>query len=277
MARCEVQGSKAESAARRLLPFLLVKRDQALLLLEIARTRPHERGRARRERAVDDEMESLRQALSSLHSGSWRSGKPLPVSPWLKGYRVLGPEEFGWSREELFAYLAGVIDSDGNLRVEKRRVTGMIGPHYRIGIRCSQVVPSAAVELLARTFGGRIGAKRSTQPNHRDLVSWSLSDKSAARAVEALLPYLRVKPREAQMLLELRGLKVRGKKGFTMWTHRTRWQRPLQMRKRCYTPDQNAEFERIHRAVQALHAGGSGRPGHVPSASANLNPIRESA
>jgi len=153
----------------------------------------------------------------------------------------------------------------------------MIGPHYRIGIRCSQVVPSAAVELLARTFGGRIGAKRSTQPNHRDLVSWSLSDKSAARAVEALLPYLRVKPREAQMLLELRGLKVRGKKGFTMWTHRTRWQRPLQMRKRCYTPDQNAEFERIHRAVQALHAGGSGRPGHVPSASANLNPIRESA
>src|SRR2546425_9865365 len=44
MARCEVRGSKAESAARRLLPFLQLKRNQAILLLEIGRLRP---GRAR--------------------------------------------------------------------------------------------------------------------------------------------------------------------------------------------------------------------------------------
>jgi hypothetical protein len=255
MARCEVRGPRAESAARRLLPFLVLKKNQALLLLEVARIRPRRHGKALPAETAYYQMELIRLALSSVQSGSWRSGVPLPIPPLAQGLHELGPTEFGWSGEELLAYLAGVIDSDGSLRVEKRRAMRMIGPHYRINIRCAQVKPSRAVDLLAQTFGGRVGAKESTHPGHRPLASWSLHDGSAALAVEALLPYLRVKHREAQLLLELRALKTRGKDGITIWTHRTRGPRAIPMRKRCFTPEQNAEFERIFRAVQLLHRG----------------------
>ncbi len=259
MSRCEIQGKKAESAARRLLPFLLLKGSQALVLLQVAQLRPHRRGRAGNGQALYDEIESLRRALSCLHGGSWPAAAPLPVAPCLSGYQRLSQNELGWSRAELLAYLAGIIDSDGNLRVERKRVEEMLGPRYRINIRCSQVIPSPAVELLAKTFGGRLGLRKASRPNHRDLVSWSLHDKAAAQAVKALLPHLRVKWREAHLLLELMAIKARGKQGLTVWRHRTRWQRRIRMQKRCYTADQNAEFERIHRAVQALHAGGARR------------------
>lgn len=265
MARCEVRGAKADSAARHLLPFLLLKKAQALLLLEVETLRHHRRGRPRPGEAVHVEMETVRQALLALHTGSWRPAAPLPLDFSLKGYQRLSPNELGWSRAELLAYLAGIIDSDGNLRAEKRRVRDMRGPHFRINIRCSQVIPSPAVELLTETFGGRLGLRKASRPNHRDLVSWSLHDKAAAQAVEALLPHLRVKWLEAHLLLELMALKARGKQGVTIWRHRTRWQRPIRMQKRCYTADQNAEFERIHRAVQALHAGGAKRPAVIES------------
>lgn len=268
MARCEVQGRKAESAARRLLPFLLLKRAQALLLLEVARLRPHKRGRAPRMAVVYDEMETRRRVLSSLHGGSLDPRIPLAVASCLNGYDGLSPDELGWSRGQLFAYLAGVIDSDGNLRVERRRVLGMLGPQYRINIRCKQVWPSQPVQLLSETFGGRISIRKSMRPNHRDLMTWSLHDKTAAPAVEALLPYLRVKWPEAVLLLELRGLKARGRQGMTEWEHPNRWRASVRMRKRCYTTDQVAQFERIHRAVQALHSGG------VPDAGSRGGPTQ---
>lgn len=253
MARCEVRGSKAESAARRLLPFLQLKRNQAILLLEIGRLRP---GRARvRDRGVAcSEMEEVRQALRRSHDGIDRAGKLGPSLPSFEGYQQLTPEQLGWTRKQLLSYLAGIIDSDGNLRIEKRRVKGMIGPHYRINIRCGQVLPSRAVELLAATFGGRVGLSKSRRPNQRDLATWSLHDKMAEPAIRALLPYLVVKKTEALHLLQLRRLKAEGKQGVTEWVHANRWRDSVRMRKRCYTTSRVAAFERIRQAVLALHS-----------------------
>src|SRR3989449_6720542 len=234
MARCEVRGSKAESAARRLLPFLQLKRNQAILLLEIGRLRP---GRARvRDRGVAcSEMEEVRQVLRRSHDGIDRAGKLGPSQPSFEAYQQLTPEQLGWTRKQLLSYLAGIIDSDGNLRIEKRRVKGMIGPHYRINIRCGQVLPSRAVELLAATFGGRVGLSKSRRPNQRDLATWSLHDKMAEPAIRALLPYLVVEKTEALHLLQLRRLKAEGKQGVTEWVHANRWRDSVRMRKRCYT------------------------------------------
>lgn len=261
MARCEIRGSKAESAARRLLPFLLLKRDQAILLLEVARLRSHRRGRVRDSGAACAQMERVRQALWWSHDGTGWSRNLFPLSRDLRGYEELTPDQLGWSREQLLSYLAGIIDSDGNLRIERRRVKDMIGPHYRINIRCGQVMPSRAVELLAKTFGGRLGVRKSRRASCRDMVTWSLHDRSAVPAIEALLPYLIVKQAEAFLLLDLRRLKAKGKKGVTEWEHPNRWRESVKMRKRCYTSEQVAEFERIFRTVQALHSGGAAADG----------------
>lgn len=253
MARCELSERRTEAAVRRLLPFLLVKREQGLVLLEFMR-RKGQQYRTSEERCFA--LEEIRQTVLDLHDGSWKAlARPLPVSPGLRGHEVLGPQELGWTSEEILAYLAGVMDSDGNLRVEKRHIEGMLGPHYRICIRAAQVAPSPAIDLFARTFGGHVTVKKVNRPNQRDLAYWSLHDKSAVPAIAALLPYLLVKRQEAYLLLDLRRLKAEGKKGITEWVHPNRWHRAVKMRKRCYTPEQVAEFERIKGLVEALHSG----------------------
>ncbi len=253
MARCEIHERKASAAVRRLLPYLLVKKNQALLLLELRALKLlSQQGSGE----CSASMEVIRETVLTLHEGSGsRVEQILPVSSALKGYEKLGPLELGWSRCETFAYLAGVMDSDGNLRVEKRHIEGMLGPHYRICIRAAQVAPSPAIDLFARTFGGHVTVKKVNRPNQRDLAYWSLHDKSAVPAIAALLPYLLVKRQEAYLLLDLRRLKAEGKKGITEWVHPNRWHRAVKMRKRCYTPEQVAEFERIKGLVEALHSG----------------------
>ncbi|MGQ0798302.1 MAG: hypothetical protein ACT4OI_10650, partial [Methanobacteriota archaeon] len=98
--------------------------------------------------------------------------------------------------------------------------------------------------------------QKSLRTNSRDMISWSLHDRAAAEAIEALLPYLVVKRAEAYLLLDLRRLKGQGKKGLTVWRHANRWRDSVAMRKRCYTPEQLEEFDRTHRAVRTLRAGG---------------------
>lgn len=70
-----------------------------------------------------------------------------------------------------------------------------------------------------------------------------------------------MKQAEAFLLLDLRRLKAKGKKGMTEWEHPNRWRESVKMRKRCYTSEQVAEFERIFRTVQALHSGGAAADG----------------
>ncbi|MFQ5907805.1 MAG: hypothetical protein ACE5JE_03125 [Thermoplasmata archaeon] len=151
-------------------------------------------------------------------------------------------------------YLAGVMDSDGTFKIERRRVKAMINPHYRIKIGAGQVAPSPAINLLAETFGGTIRIRGDGRNGHRPMAHWSLFDKSAVPALEALLPYLVIKAPQARLLLQLRERKARGKLGITEWTHKTRWQRPIKMRKRCYSREQVEGFDRLYRTVKALHA-----------------------
>ncbi|MFQ5987160.1 MAG: hypothetical protein ACE5KQ_07360 [Thermoplasmata archaeon] len=130
----------------------------------------------------------------------------------------------------------------------------MINPFYRIKIGAAQVAPSPAIELLSEVFGGRVRVRNYDGPRYRPMARWSLYDRSAVPALEALLPYLVIKVPQARLLLQLRERKARGKLGVTEWTHKTRWQRPIKMRKRCYSLEQVREFERLYKIVKALHA-----------------------
>ncbi len=262
IARSEVHGQKAEYAIKHLLPYLLVKRDRAIALLEVRKLR--DLAYQRFEEWLD-RVETIRQLVVSLNEGSENAGK-VPAGSSLVGYEGWGPIEQGWTRNETLAYLAGIMDSDGNLRITRRPVAGMLSPHYRTNIRAAQVRPSPAIDLLAKTFGGRVTTRKSTRPNQRDLVSWGLWDRMAIPAVVALLPYLVVKTREAYLLLELRRLKAQGKKGLTYWKHRV-WRHGAHlMRKRCYTPEQVAQFEHLYWELRALHSGEPTGSGGEPEA-----------
>src|SRR3972149_2824201 len=184
MARCEVHARMAEAALKSLLPHLLVKRKQAQPLVEfnsmkaapkqgfVTYSFQHRWGfpvTAHRKSFSPEqleEMDRVRVRLLAPHEGREGpgSGVEVPMTPEKKA-------QDRWTREETLAYLAGIMDSDGNFRIEKKRVPEMLSPHYRINIRAAQVTPSPAIELLAKTFGGKMAIRRSRQPNHRDLVS----------------------------------------------------------------------------------------------------------
>ncbi len=253
MARCELRTAKAESATRRLLPFLLVKRPQALLFLEVPRVRPRRHGRTLSTERGHERLGVLADSLTRMQQGVWGTSEVLPLAAGMNRYEDLSPSQLGWTREQTLAYLAGTLDSDGNFRILRKRGKRMRWPYYQINVRCAQVQPSPAVELLGRTFGGRIATKREKRDNHRDLALWSVHDRAAFDAIVELLPYLRVKSADAFLLVELRYLKSKGKEDLTEWEHCTRWRRMIPMRKRSYSERQVAEFEQLREALKRLH------------------------
>ncbi len=257
----------AESATSRLIPYLLVKRRQAMLFLEVPRVRPTRRGKTLKTERGHERLEQIKLALDRMQEGRWQpASERMPVCRLLWGFEDLGPLELGWTYPELLAYLAGIMDSDGNFRIEKKRVTGMRWPHYRINMRCAQTAPSPAVSLLSLAFGGQVATLNQRRPNCRDLASWGVHDRAAAPAIEALLPFLRLKWVDACLLLQLRHLKSLGKDDLTMWHHRNRWQRVIPMRKRSYSAGQVAQFERTRQTPLGVHHSKALRTATFPAA-----------
>lgn len=120
------------------------------------------------------------------------------------------------SRRSLLAYCAGVIDSDGTIGIKRstyamRRVGDCGQPTYSERICVKQVEP-AAVDLLKSLFGGaRYLAPPSTRRG-RSLHSWQVTDLKAVAALRALIPFLRIKKRQAENCLILRRVKEESKR-----------------------------------------------------------------
>lgn len=109
-------------------------------------------------------------------------------------------------RDVDLAYAAGVIDSDGHIGVKRndyaQRVRGDAGQAiYSPRVMVKQVEPHA-VELLHGMFGGYLGTGQPSAAKGRPLHTWEVHSASAARACEALLPFLRIKRAQAENAIE---------------------------------------------------------------------------
>lgn len=107
-----------------------------------------------------------------------------------------------------FAYLAGAMDSDGYFSIKRStyhiRVRGdAVNAVYSEKMGLHQVTPEIP-ELLKECFGGSMYLAAAQTPNSKPMYRWTATDTKAAQACEALLPYLRVKRKQAETLLELR-------------------------------------------------------------------------
>lgn len=267
MARCELRTCRVEWATRRLLPFLLVKRRQAMLFLEVPRVRPRRKGRTVPTETGQVKLEQITEALGRDQEGRGPARETCQLcSPEMKGYENINLAQRLWNPEGTLAYLAGIMDSDENFRIERKRVPGMLSPSYRINMCCAQVDPSPAVELLARTFGGQTRTVQEKKLKSRDLSTWSIYDRTAATAIERTLPFLQLKWIDACLLLELRHLKSLGKNDLTEWVHRNRWQFLCKVRKRAYSAEQVRVFENVRQRLLALHEGKRRAAATVPEA-----------
>ncbi len=108
----------------------------------------------------------------------------------------------------LFSYLAGVIDSDGFITIKRSTYHVRVhktatNPVYIERIGLQQVAPEIPA-LLKETFGGQSSLQRPQTPNSRPLWRWNATNTHAAKACKAMLPFLRIKRRQAELVLELR-------------------------------------------------------------------------
>ena len=122
----------------------------------------------------------------------------------------------------LLAYCAGVIDSDGTIGIKQStyamRVVGDSSQAtYSERIKVKQVEPEA-VTLLHQLFGGSFRIEKSSLKSGRPFYAWQVTDLQCTNVCRALLPYLRIKLRQAENVLELRSVKDASRAA--------RWKRP---------------------------------------------------
>ena len=116
----------------------------------------------------------------------------------------------------VLAYLAGIIDADGCIRVSKTKpYTQRVTPSYHARVHV-RMVERDAIDLLDATFGGHVWMQKPTAERGRPLYVWDISDAAAQRALIQLLPYLRVKLPQAENALALRSLQAESRQ------HRTK-------------------------------------------------------
>lgn len=102
---------------------------------------------------------------------------------------------------ETLAYLAGVIDSDGCINIQKRKA-GKWAANYQPRVTVKQVTPQAP-DLLHRTFGGALWVQGPSAKRGRPLHTWNIHSAAAGEALRLLLPHLRIKPEQARNALAL--------------------------------------------------------------------------
>ena len=118
--------------------------------------------------------------------------------------------------ETLYAYLAGAIDIDGRIVIARRfghrHTDGRKVPYYGATILLSDSSPIVP-DLLQATFPARrlqYEAKNRTQTAWH---MWEAVNHSAHEPMVRLLPYLRVKRRQAELALTLINLIERERAG----------------------------------------------------------------
>lgn len=109
------------------------------------------------------------------------------------------------------AYLAGCMDSDGSFGIKRStyhmRVRGdATQATYSERIDLRQVTPQVP-HLLKETFGGYVLAEKPGTSNSKPGFAYHATDLNASKACALLLPYLRIKQRQAEIILELRETK----------------------------------------------------------------------
>lgn len=115
-------------------------------------------------------------------------------------------------------YLAGIFDGEGSIYVMRIRRTGdnimNPGRQYYICVAVAMCKAEAIIREFARRFRGSVKVHRTK--NGHLVHHWQAVSRCASQTLQALLPHLRVKRRQAILALRLQRHISRHKKGLTL-------------------------------------------------------------
>lgn len=105
------------------------------------------------------------------------------------------------------AYLAGLIDGEGCIRVKKSKPRNdRSTPTYTAAVHV-RMVDEPAIAFLSATLGGWYYKERP-HSRGRPLYCWQATGRVADAALRAVRPYLRIKGPQADVALELAVLRA---------------------------------------------------------------------
>ena len=158
------------------------------------------------------------------------------------------------------AYLAGVVDSDGSITIgaeNARRIASNKSPRFFEIITVRQC-DKEAVYLAQELFGGNITIGKPGSLSGRPSYDWYLYNRKACAAIRTLLPYLRIKRRQAEIVLALREVKDRGRTANTALEDvgipvNGRYGNTRPLRRRYLRPEVLAEYKALTIQVRSLN------------------------
>lgn len=100
------------------------------------------------------------------------------------------------------AYLAGIVDSDGCIRMGK--VSRCNGYWFNLTVVNTD---GRLMSWLQKTFGGTVNTGREADSNYKKVYYWTARFPEAITILQAIYPYLKVKCEQADTALILQSLK----------------------------------------------------------------------
>ena len=114
------------------------------------------------------------------------------------------------------AYLAGLVDGEGCITACHRRAhseTRERNPSAIGGVRVAMCAPDLIQWIHSITGLGKVYHLPARKNTHKDSWLWTPGLRESARFLEAILPYLRLKGRQASLLVELAHIKSQSRRG----------------------------------------------------------------
>lgn len=102
--------------------------------------------------------------------------------------------------ELLYAYVAGVIDGEGNISIF-RVTSSRDRPRYALRVVVGITEPWLP-QFLKLHFGGNVCLRKSKTKAHKDVWIWTVAAKKAKPFLERVLPYLCLKHEQAELALK---------------------------------------------------------------------------
>jgi hypothetical protein len=109
--------------------------------------------------------------------------------------------------KEKLAYLAGIIDADGCIHIERFLDKRRNKSTYRYVLRLQiGVTKRMLVDWVQENFGGstKIYRIKGRTENRNDVYNWRISSGKAAEVLETILPYLILKQKQALTAIDFR-------------------------------------------------------------------------
>jgi hypothetical protein len=104
------------------------------------------------------------------------------------------------SQAVLFSYIAGIIDGEGSIRLQKNKLKENWNYSYHLQLCCGMVTKEIP-DLLCATLGGTVREERVV--DSRSIWRWTLTGRYQIYAVLKILqPFLRVKKEHAKVAME---------------------------------------------------------------------------